>query len=205
MSKNKKDPSKENNKEILTEDEIKTLLYTSKEYDEWIYNFILVSLFTGMRRGETLGLGWPNINFENNEINVKQKLVYIPSQGINIKPIYHTSRRKIIVKDKVISSLKKIKNEQITLQYLLKSNYNNKYNLVFCNDHGELYHPSTVTKKFKKIVIISFPHKDKSDINLHSLRKTYTYLLFKNNVNTQSIKNNLGLSHSRNHLSPGLY
>ena len=175
----------------LTKKEIQKLLNVAKDYDEWIHNFIVITLYLGMRRNESLGLSWNDIDFENKIIHIRQKLNYIPGKDINTKPLPNSSQRKITMSNKVIKTLKHMKNKQLNLEYLLKSKYNNKYNLVFCKDNGDIYHPNAVTRKFYQIVSIA---SLSSEITIHTLRKTYAALLLKNNVNMKTILDKLGVS-----------
>ena len=182
----------EENNNYLTKEEIKTLLITASKVDDLIYNFTLISLSTGMRRGETLGLSWDNIDIDKKLIYVVQKLTYSPGQGLQLKKIPVKYQRKLYIDSKeVLNALKKIYIEQKQLKYLLKDKYNNKNNLVFCDDHGKSYHPSAVTKKFNDIIIIAALNKN---ISIHSLRKTYANLLFQEDINLQTIKDKLGIS-----------
>ncbi|MFW6009125.1 MAG: tyrosine-type recombinase/integrase [archaeon] len=175
----------------LSKREIEKLLAVAKEYDEWIYNFIVVTLFTGMRRNESLGITWNDIDFEKKTIHLTQKLNYVPGQGINLITLSDQIQRKIFINKKVINILKHIKNKQLTLKYLLKSKYHNKYNLVFCKDHGDIYQPASVTRKFNQIVGIA---SLSDEISIHSLRNTYATHLFENNVSPRQIKDQLGIN-----------
>lgn len=41
---------------------------------QWIYDFILLAVHTGMRRGEILGLKWENVNLDDGNIYVMHVL-----------------------------------------------------------------------------------------------------------------------------------
>ncbi|MGM0410525.1 MAG: tyrosine-type recombinase/integrase [Bacillota bacterium] len=182
---------KKSKKYSLSKKEINKLLAVAKEYDEWIYNFIVVTLSTGMRRNESLGITWNDIDFENKTIHLTHKLNYISGQGISLITLSDHIQRKIFINKKVVNILKHIKNEQLTLKYLLKSKYQNKYNLVFCKDHGDIYHPASVTRKFNQIVSIA---SLSDEISIHTLRNTYTTHLFENKVSPRNIKDQLGMN-----------
>lgn len=67
-------PSIANNssREPLTPDECRSLLDACKESkNPYLYYIVLIALFTGMRRGEILGLRWENVDFQKNLIRLK--------------------------------------------------------------------------------------------------------------------------------------
>jgi integrase len=57
-------------KAVLTEEQMKALLFKAKETKwEWYYHYAL-ALYTGMRNGELYALTWDRVNFENRTILV---------------------------------------------------------------------------------------------------------------------------------------
>lgn len=57
---------------VLTVDEIKYLLENAKEDD--LYPIVILAIFTGMRKGEIMGLHWSDVDFENGAIHVTGSL-----------------------------------------------------------------------------------------------------------------------------------
>jgi integrase len=151
---------------FLSREELKKIL----DYSEglWIHDFIKVAVATGMRRGELLGLEWENVNFDKKRISVTQALKRT-SQGIELsEPKTNSSIRSIAITDETIKVLKKIKSEQAKRKLRMNGNYNNENDFVFCEKDGRYCVPSTVSRRFKRVV-------DKlglGDYKLHSLRHT---------------------------------
>ena len=73
------DNEEKEEKRILTDEEIKILLDTSKGGQ--LYSFFVVGLGTGMRLGEILGLTWDCVDFDNGVIHVQKTLCYLPNGG----------------------------------------------------------------------------------------------------------------------------
>lgn len=62
---------KEDEKFLTYQEELKLLDYLKNNGDKFIYYFaVKFALYTGLRRGELIGLSWDCIDFEKNEINV---------------------------------------------------------------------------------------------------------------------------------------
>jgi integrase len=66
---------------ILTKPEIATLLRAGE--GSWIYLVVLVGVTTGMRRGEVLGLRWPDIDFGAARLTVNQSLERVKGKPTN--------------------------------------------------------------------------------------------------------------------------
>ncbi|QDQ03111.1 tyrosine-type recombinase/integrase [Lysinibacillus fusiformis] len=56
---------------VPTSDQLGTMLTYAKEHeDETYYSILLLLSYTGVRKGEALGLQWRNIDFEKQTINI---------------------------------------------------------------------------------------------------------------------------------------
>ncbi len=175
----------------MTSEECKVLLKQTKD-DLLMHTFISTLLLTGMRRSEALGLEWPNINFEEGFIEVKQSLVAVREGPLHENKVKNnTSRRKIFMHEKLTKTLKHFKTERNKLRLKFGEEYNDSNDLVFCHPDGQMYHPNTFIKKFNK-------HLKKSDLssdyNLHTLRHTFATLNLKNNVPLKIVQQMLGHS-----------
>ena len=58
------------------------LLELLEEQPIYYRTAIAVLLFTGMRRGELLGLTWEDIDFEKQTIHICRTLQYLPGRGV---------------------------------------------------------------------------------------------------------------------------
>ncbi|WP_249663362.1 site-specific integrase, partial [Lysinibacillus fusiformis] len=62
---------KETELSVLTSDQLSTMLtYTKANEDETYYSILLLLSYTGMRKGDALGLQWKHIDFETQTISV---------------------------------------------------------------------------------------------------------------------------------------
>lgn len=71
---------------------------------------IILTVFTGVRLGELMGLDWENIDFKNKEISVNKSSQYLASTGVYTKtPKTPSSYRHISIPDSVIEILEEYK------------------------------------------------------------------------------------------------
>lgn len=109
--------------------------------------FFHLTLATGMRRGEALGLAWDNIGLENNTVTIIDNCVYIGGQGI----VYQTTKRKasdrtIKIPGYVCDMLRQMKIQQtenhLKAGKLWKANPDNPSE-QYCENHDKCNKPCT--------------------------------------------------------------
>ena len=59
----------------FTDDEIKTVLATAREYDPRIFNLLQFAFYSGLRTSELFGLKWGDIDWRNKTIRVQRAVV----------------------------------------------------------------------------------------------------------------------------------
>ena len=64
-------------------EQVKTFLKVAKT--SVYYSIYLTAIYTGMRRGEVLGLRWQDVDFENKVIYVRQTLQPVKKVGLTFK------------------------------------------------------------------------------------------------------------------------
>ena len=77
--------------------EVKKLLDYAKETESHIYTFLVLVLFTGMRKGELMALQWSDIDFDNNILLVNKNRTGTKSKTTNkiTTPKSESSNRRI--------------------------------------------------------------------------------------------------------------
>ena len=144
---------------------------------------IILTVFTGVRLGELMGLEWQDIDFKNGIISINRSSQYLSDMGVFTKvPKTESSIREIAIPEFIISLL-----EEYKLWYEeQKSIYNelwNDSNRLFVQADGKPMHPSTISKWFVKYVgQIGLPV-----INFHGLRHTNASLLVAQNIDIAAI------------------
>ena len=149
---------------------------------------IILTIFTGFRLGELMGLEWSDINFNDGIVSVNRSSQYLADKGVFTKaPKTESSIRDVAIPEFVISLLKKYKlwyEEQKSLYGELWTNSNR----LFVQADGKPMHPSTISKWFVRYVgQIGLPV-----INFHGLRHTNATLLIAQNIDVAVVAARLG-------------
>ena len=149
---------------------------------------IILTVFTGVRLGELMGLEWQDVYFKNGIISINRSSQYLADMGVFTKvPKTESSIREIAIPEFIVSLL-----EEYKLWYEeQKSVYGELWtdsDRLFVQSDGKPMHPSTISKWFVKYVgQIGLPV-----INFHGLRHTNASLLVAQNIDIAVISARLG-------------
>lgn len=149
---------------------------------------ITLTLFTGVRLGELMGLEWSDIDFTNGIVSINKSSQYLADKGVFTKtPKTESSIRDVAIPDFVVSLLEEYKSwyeEQKALYGELWIDSDR----LFVQSDGKPMHPSTISKWFVKFVKeIGLPV-----INFHGLRHTNATLLISQNIDVAVVAARLG-------------
>jgi integrase len=181
---------------FLNDEQTNLLIEKAKKSD--IYIPVIIAIFTGMRRGEVLGLNWQNVNFEKKYIRVVQELS-CTKQGLKIlPPKTKKSIRNIAIPDTLIKILKNHKAKQNENRLLLGQEYQN-IDMVCTYPNGKLFYPKRFSAKFHELL----SKNDLPIIRFHDLRHSHASLLVKLGVQPKIISERLG--HSNIGITMDLY
>lgn len=192
------EPPKPKKYEAKFLDDEQTNLIINKIKDTDIYIPVIIAIYTGMRRGEVLGLSWQNVNFEKKYIRVVQELS-CTKQGLKIlPPKTNKSIRNIAIPDTLVKILKNHKAEQIKNKLLFGSEYQN-LDMVCTYQNGKLFYPKRFSAKFNEFL----RKNDLPVIRFHDLRHSHASLLVKIGIQPKVISERLG--HSNIGITMDLY
>jgi len=149
---------------------------------------IILTVFTGVRLGELMGLEWQDVDLKNGIISINRSSQYLSDMGVFTKvPKTESSIREIAIPEFIISLLEEYKlwyEEQKSVYGELWTNSDR----LFVQADGKPMHPSTISKWFVKYVgQIGLPV-----INFHGLRHTNASLLVAQNIDIAVISARLG-------------
>lgn len=177
---------------VWDEDQINTFLNAPNTILNLSRHFIgfVISILTGMRMGEVLGLRWKDIDFDKQIIYIRQTLSKIDEEG-NYGFIDEgktaSAIRTIYIPTSLIHSLKEHRQLIEKEQKILGDSYLN-YDLVLCAKNGNWVHPNNFRRAFK----VTVEQLDIPMIRLHDLRHSHATFLLSKQVNPKIIQERLG-------------
>ena len=148
----------------------------------------LVTLFTGMREGEVLGLSWRYVDFVLGNIIIAQQLQYKRGTGEYIITSPKNSKRRTITPALfVMEILRCVKRRQNDWKRAAGRAWNDS-GLVFTNELGEHLSPKSVYNHFKKLAgEIGLPNA-----RFHDLRHSYAVAALQSGDDIKTVQENLG-------------
>lgn len=168
--------------------------------------FFTLALYTGMRRGELLGLEWPDIDLNTGVISIRRTSQYGGKKLGTYTDDTKTeqSKRSLRVTQNVVELLGAYKVEQAERRLRLGDAWAGEWAehpRLFTNQDGRPMSPSTPLNRLKRIL----SRNGLPDVSLHSLRHTNATLLIQQGVSIRAVSGRLGHSqtsttvHIRNH------
>lgn len=151
---------------------------------------IRLLLFTGLRRGELLGLEWKDINFDNKTMQVCRSSQYLPDRGVYEDGVKNgTSDRVIKLSQTAINDLQKYNVWQLEHRLEMGDRWHSSDRL-FTNDEGLPLNPDVLSGWFSDFVKA---HNDVlPPVTIHSLRHTNATLQIAGGVPLTTVAKRLG-------------
>ena len=151
---------------------------------------IRLLLFTGLRRGEMLGLEWSDVDFNKNTLQVCRSSLYVPEIGVFEDETKNTTSNRIIkLSPTAISDLKAYKNWQMEQRLAVGDKWT-ETNRIFTTSEGKPFHPDTLSKWFS--YFIKTHSNELPPISIHSLRHTNATLQIAGGVPLTTVAKRLG-------------
>jgi integrase len=170
-------------------------IWTMKEANQFLeyvkerkfFIVYVLAIYTGMRKGEILGLRWRDCDLENNTISIQQTLYKTNGTFVFQEPKTKGSKRIITISDFVVHCLKKQKARQNEWKLRLGQAYQSS-DLVAANWVGTPIDPTHLHCDFKS----SIQKAGVPVIRFHDLRHTHATLLLQMGENPKVVSERLG-------------
>ena len=173
--------------ETLADDEMLRFLNVIKgEPDELIY---FVTVFTGLRQGEVLGLTWDCVDFENNMLLInKQHTQLRKTKEYVFASLKNDKIRTLTVADEVMDALRRQQKKQKAWAEEAGSAWSNPDQLVFTNELGRYVSNKTLYNRFKRLMKAN----GFDELRFHSLRHTFAVNSLRAGDDIKTVQENLG-------------
>lgn len=176
--------------EVYNQDEVNEILQALKNEPTNIRALVEIAVFTGMRRGEIVGLKWSDIDFENRRVFVRRS-IYKPKNGKAQEKLPKTkgSIRTISIPECLCKTLLEYRMHQDRHISFMGDAWKN-LDYVFTEEDGYVMNPQTPTKQFSKFL----KRHDIRHLKFHGLRHTSATLLLANGCDIKTVSSRLGHS-----------
>lgn len=176
-------------RELQPLDENKISAFLQAIQDHPLRDLFTVTLFTGMREGEALGLMWDCVDMDKGTITIDKQLQLIRgSRGqYQIVPTKNSKGRTISLAPSVVKILRGVKRKQLESRLKYGSCWADT-GFVFVDDLGNHLSASSVYKSFKRVMEeIGSP-----ETRFHDLRHSYAVAAIRSGDDIKTVQENLG-------------
>lgn len=153
-------------------------------------NLFTVTLFTGMREGEVLGLTWDCVDLERGVLTISKQLQALRGTGkyeYRLVPTKNSKIRKITVAPYVVDVLRREKIRQNENRLQAGSAWQEN-GFVFTDELGHHLKARGLVKRFKAIMNkLGLP-----DVRFHDLRHSYAVASLRAGDDIKTVQSNLG-------------
>lgn len=177
-------------KELQPLDEAETKLFLVAVKGHPLELLYTITLFTGLREGEALGLTWDRVDFMRGTILISKQLQKEKKAGgeFRLVSLKNDKPRRITPAPWVMQLLRDRKLQPYEHREKAGAAWSNPMNLVFTNELGGNLIPQTVVRHFKEIVAsIGRP-----DARFHDLRHSYAVASLRSGDDIKTVQGNLG-------------
>jgi len=169
----------------LDESELVTFMAAIKQ--DRYYPIWLLALVTGMRRGELLGLLWPDVDLDKGLISVQHSLQYSRLKHLVLEsPKTARGRRQIPIPASVVNVLREHRRHETEKKLRYPGEQALTY--VFTNQRARPIIPTMLDRLFKELLV----RHGLRDIRLHDLRHTTATILLKHGIHPKIVQERLG-------------
>ncbi|MGH8777006.1 MAG: tyrosine-type recombinase/integrase [Jiangellaceae bacterium] len=182
-----------------TRDQLTAFLACAR--DVRLYPALHVAAYTGMRRGEILGLHWGDLDVTTRRLSVSRNLQLVGTTPVEASCKTRSSRRCIDLDSATVSLLQVWRDQQAETGCPVGPD-----DPVFTTVRGQRINPDVLSQTFGRVVLRSGLRR----IRLHDLRHTHASLLVQDGVPIKVVSERLGHSHpaftmaTYQHVLPGM-
>ena len=177
-------------KELAPLDDAQITAFLQEIHGARFETLLTVTLFTGMREGEVLGLTWDSVDFKSGTVTInKQALLHERDTGggFRLGSTKNGKSRTIAPASAVMALLKQHKTAQAQQRLKVGKMWGN-ISLVFTDEIGRPLTKATVYRAFKQAAAAI----GRPDARFHDLRHSYAVAAIRSGDDIKTVQGNLG-------------
>lgn len=183
-------PLKKKEKDIYTLEETQTYLDSLQVAPLKYQAFFVLALYSGLRRGELLGLEWSDIEFENQLFTIRRTSLYTKEKGIFTDTTKTENSRHVVkLPSEVFDVLRRYQAEQSSERLQLGDQWQLS-DRVFVTWNGTPMHPNTTYQWLKRFC----DGTGQKFLGVHHFRHLNASLLIDAGINANTVSKSLGHS-----------
>jgi integrase len=168
---------------------IQTNVFLDRARPHRLYAQYHVIVFRGLRRGESCGLRWPDIDLDEGIITVRWQIIQLGGDTDQGQPKTEAGERQISLDKQTIRELRAHKARQNAERLAAGAQWSDSA-FVFTTEHGQPLHPAYVTEQFEQLAM----EAGLPPIRLHDLRHGAATILLRAGHDMKVVQETLGLS-----------
>lgn len=169
---------------------VNSILADSIDHDDELCPAIHLIAYSGIRRGECLGLHWQQVDFNRQEISIISSLVRSAEKGLIFEPPKSTASRRVInLDDGTMEVLRAHKVRQMEHRLTMAQSYEDN-DLVFPNEYGQPLNPMRLTRALDR----AGKRIEAEHVKLHDLRHFHASVLLQSGQSPVLVSKRLGYS-----------
>ena len=175
-----------------TADQLGEFLGDIRNQEPRFYPLARLAAYTGMRRGEVVGLRWQDVDLHAGHLSVRHTITAVgDANGGGMKLIEGAPKsgkgRRVDLDAETVAVLRSWKAQQAQDRLAL-GGAGPSHGLVFTRENGALFHPGTVSNVHDRLVTgTGLPR-----LTFHGLRHTHATILLANGVPVKVVSERLG-------------
>ena len=138
---------------VLTRPQLQQLLAAADHHR--LRGLWIVLAFTGIRKGEALGLQWPDVDWDHRIISIRRALKKNGADQYSGDPKSEASRRRIALSPYLLDALQKHQHVQAAERELAGERWSDRWNggaWIFTTQTGRWLNPAHVHETFKRLL-----------------------------------------------------
>ena len=147
----------------------------------------LLALSKGLRKGELLGVRWPDVDLDRGTLRIAQTIGALHGKIVFKGTKNAGSKRVITLRAGVIAALRVHKVRQLERRLALADQWND-HDLVFTCANGGPIHPDNLDRDFHRLIKIAGVPR----IRIHDVRHTFTTHALASGANVKAVSEAIG-------------